>query len=145
MSKKVVPAIAIVFNKKNQILLVQRNYVNDPASRYHGAWGFPGGGIEENEQPMDATIRETLEETGIRIKVISDRPIVMSCVEQTGNHVIKLAYLARYISGEVNTNNDTGTSDAKWFFLEDIEKLDTTPLAIEIARKASKLLKTEFN
>jgi 8-oxo-dGTP pyrophosphatase MutT (NUDIX family) len=72
MSKKVVPATAIVFKDGDKILLSQRNYVDDPENRYHGAWGFPGGGIEEGEQPLNTAIRETEEETGIKIEVLSE-------------------------------------------------------------------------
>jgi len=140
MKNKVIPATTIVFNNKEEILLTQRNYKDDPANRYHGAWGFPGGAIEENEQPLEAAIRETLEETGIKIDIISDRPIVMSCIEATGNHVIKLAYISKYRSGKINTSRDSGTSDAKWFSLEEINKLNTTPLTKEMSKKALELL-----
>lgn len=36
-----------------------------------GIWIYPGGHTEENETPQQTAIRETLEETGIRVKVIS--------------------------------------------------------------------------
>lgn len=141
MRKKVIPAVAIIFNKNNKMLLVKRNYPDDPKNRYHDVWGFPGGGIDEKEQPQDAAIREVLEETGLKIKIISDRPIVMSCIEQTGNHVVKLGYVAKYVKGTINTNMDSGTSEAGWFSLKEINSLNRTLLTREMARKAFDLIK----
>lgn len=140
---KVVPAVAIVFNNKNEILLAQRHYKNDPRNRYHGAWGFPGGGIEIDEQPTKTAARETEEETGIKIKILSERPIVMSCVEQTGNHVIKLGYVSRYIGGKINTSKDDGTNDAGWFSISQIKSLNTTLLTKEMVIQAFGLLKSK--
>jgi 8-oxo-dGTP diphosphatase len=138
------PSTAIVLNNKNEILLAKRSYENDPINRYHGYWGLPGGRIEENEQPSEAAIRETKEETGINISLISTRPIVMSCIEATGNHVVKLAFIAKYLDGEINTK-DKGTSDAKWFSQESIDDLQTTLLTKELIQEAFKIIKTELN
>src|SRR5690606_25493950 len=44
----------------NQILLQK-------SSLGHQKWSVPGGGIEKNENPLNAAIRETLEETGVAI------------------------------------------------------------------------------
>jgi 8-oxo-dGTP diphosphatase len=144
MKNKIIPSTAIVFNDKKEILLAQRYYINDPTNRYHGSWGFPGGGIEENEQPLETAIRETLEETGIRIEIISDRPIVMSTIEANGYQVIKLGYISRFVSGEINTSNDSGTSDAKWFTIELIKDLNTTLLTKEMIKKAMEVLNKEI-
>jgi ADP-ribose pyrophosphatase YjhB (NUDIX family) len=138
------PSTAIVLNNKNEILLAKRFYESDPINRYHGYWGLPGGRIEENEQPSETAIRETKEETGIGIAIISNRPIVMSCIEATGNHVIKLAYMAKYVDGKINIK-DKGTSDAKWFSQKSVDDLQTTPLTKELIRQAFKIIKTELD
>lgn len=54
-------ALAIVTNDTNEILLVQRQDVP--------VWVLPGGGIEANETAEIAVIRETFEETGMRVEV----------------------------------------------------------------------------
>lgn len=138
------PSTAIVINNDNEVLLAKRFYENDPINRYHEFWGLPGGRVEENEQPNEAAIRETKEETGANITLLSDRPIVMSCIEATGNHVIKLAYLAKYIDGKIGTN-DKGTSEVKWFSQESVRKLQTTPLTKELIEQAFKIIETELN
>lgn len=35
----------------------------------HTNWGLPGGKLEQGESPVEAVIRETLEETGVHIVV----------------------------------------------------------------------------
>jgi len=49
-------------NGKNgmEVLLIRRG--NDP---WKGEWAFPGGFVDEGEDPKDAVLRELLEETGI--------------------------------------------------------------------------------
>ena len=50
-------SVVILFNKDNQVLLEER--ADD------GYFDFPGGGLEEDEEPIDGAKRELLEETGL--------------------------------------------------------------------------------
>lgn len=52
-------SLGIIYNKRGEILLVQRKDVP--------VWVLPGGGIEKEESPEMACIREVFEETGIKI------------------------------------------------------------------------------
>ncbi|MBN2540622.1 MAG: NUDIX domain-containing protein [Bacilli bacterium] len=54
---------AIVFDENNHVLLVQMR---------QGHWSFPKGHVEPNETEHETAIRETLEETNIRIEIDSD-------------------------------------------------------------------------
>ena len=58
-------ADAIVFlkvKKRYQVLLIKRK--NPP---FQGEWAFPGGFIEDNEDPLDACLRELFEETDLTL------------------------------------------------------------------------------
>lgn len=52
----------VFFDNRSQVLLTQRRDVP--------VWVLPGGGIEANEPPETAIVREILEETGFHVKVV---------------------------------------------------------------------------
>lgn len=64
---RIIPVSLCVFYEKSQSLKVwvQRRTDDGP---YHGLLEFPGGGIEANETPLVACVREVQEEVGIRIE-----------------------------------------------------------------------------
>lgn len=51
---------AIIFDENNRVLLARHADTK--------RWVAPGGSIEPNEKPVDALIRETLEETGLIVE-----------------------------------------------------------------------------
>lgn len=54
-------AVGIVFDQKGDILL-GKAITNDERN---GKWVFPGGGIDKGESPLQASVREVYEETGV--------------------------------------------------------------------------------
>jgi ADP-ribose pyrophosphatase YjhB (NUDIX family) len=52
---------AVFSPDRNSILLIQRRDVP--------VWALPGGGIEKNETPKEAIVREIFEETGFTVEV----------------------------------------------------------------------------
>ena len=56
------PGFGLVVNDRNEILLIQRGY-----GRSKGKWSLPGGHANKGERLRQTAIRETLEETGIRM------------------------------------------------------------------------------
>ena len=61
MSKTIAAGIFLV-NKENQILICH------PTNHPSDIWSIPKGKIEKDEEPLDAAIRETYEETNIDLK-----------------------------------------------------------------------------
>lgn len=55
----------LLYDSERRFLLQHRTYDAKFLPNY---WAFFGGGIENNETPEDAVIRETFEELGYRIK-----------------------------------------------------------------------------
>lgn len=60
------PAFGLVVNHKDEILLIQRGYGKDK-----GKWSLPGGRRDKDESLKRAAVRETCEETGIRMSADS--------------------------------------------------------------------------
>jgi ADP-ribose pyrophosphatase YjhB (NUDIX family) len=57
-----VAVAALVFDSQGRILLFKHTYRKYP-------WGIPAGGLEYNEQPLRAVVREFFEETGQHLEV----------------------------------------------------------------------------
>ena len=59
-------SLAIFYRRSSEILEVWTQKRLDDGI-YHGLLEFPGGGIEENESPLEAVVREVEEEVGIKV------------------------------------------------------------------------------
>lgn len=87
-------------------------------------WNFPGGGIENDETPEQACIREVKEETGYDV-------VIKSLLLEAN---AKLTYIAEIIGGELclDTSNAANEDliEVSWISLEDSDKFDhvTIPL-----------------
>lgn len=55
-------AAAAILDESGRLLVIKENY---DRRRY----SFPGGAVEVGESPLDAVVRETLEETGVAVAV----------------------------------------------------------------------------
>jgi len=61
MTKFNIGAYVAIFDKKERILLSHRRDLD--------LWNLPGGNLEDGELPTEAAIRETKEETGLKVKI----------------------------------------------------------------------------
>ena len=65
---KLLPVALAVFYKLSEEKLHVWTQTRLDDGIYHGLLEFPGGGIEENESPLEAVVREVHEEVGIIIQ-----------------------------------------------------------------------------
>lgn len=72
LPRKWMSAAALIFNDEGNILIVKPTY--------KPGWELPGGGIDEEESPLDALKRELREELGLHIN-----PGSLLCVEYVPN------------------------------------------------------------
>lgn len=111
-----------VFNPENRkFLLVNHKKL--------GKWVQPGGHIEANEDPEEAAIRETFEETGLSVKLIGEnyprktdfiKPLALQKNEVKPNHVhMDFVYMAVPTDGTL-VLNERETDGLQWFSVEEI-------------------------
>ena len=121
---------AIVFNENTEkILLVKM---------HNGNWGFPKGHIENNETKEETAIREVLEETNVRIKIIPnfEREIKYIPNEKT---IKKVTIFMGITQDEEVTIDTSEIEDFKWCTYEEALKLVTYKLQKNVLENARKV------
>src|SRR6478609_863234 len=92
--KFIVGVVALVFDPQGRLLLLKHTY----KGRY--PWGLPGGGMATTESPVQAIIRETREEAGLRISVLA-----LLGIEKRPRHAqLDIFYLCRSHGGTFRPN-----------------------------------------
>jgi ADP-ribose pyrophosphatase YjhB (NUDIX family) len=124
--------VGVIIREGDRIALIRRG--KEPSK---GRWSFPGGAVELGEMLQDAARREVLEETGLQIEVGEVATVVDSIArDATGQiryHYVIIDYLAQPIGGTLQPGTDV--SEAGWFSLAELDKLDMTEKAAELARE----------
>ncbi len=77
----------IIFNEKNEVLLVKHTYRRVP-------WSLPGGYLKTKEHPKVGLTREIYEETGFRVKI---KRAVLTKTNHDGK--IDISYFGILVSG----------------------------------------------
>ncbi len=140
MSRKVQLTVCAVMVHKKRVLLVLHTKLNK--------WLFPGGHIDENETPDQAVVREVKEETGLDFKPSDYGPIDYTSdiiernavpfhanVHSVGDHD---HYVSLYM-GTVDSEKleiSPESKDARWFTIEEIDRLDTNENIKNVAKYA---------
>ena len=121
-------AVRAIIYKDNKIAMVK--------SDKEGYYKFPGGGMEKNESRIDTLIRETLEETGLKIIPETIKEYGYTCEKRKGTYDFDEVFIQNsyYYTAEV-------TESISELALDEYEKalgyhLEFVPL--EIAYEANK-------
>lgn len=109
----IVAVSSLIRNASGQVLLVE--------SPKRG-WEIPGGQVEEGESLLQALERETLEETGIRIRI---GVLVSVCSNVKPPCKVIFGFLAEYVSGECRTSSES--LQVEWVNEEDVLKRISHP------------------
>lgn len=119
--------------EENKVLLVYNKKLEK--------WLQPGGHIEGVETPIEAAIRETYEETGIKIEIVGPtydgehyEPIACERYINKVGDMIDIQYLSIPLTKEINSLEG---KEVKWITLENLENQDN--IDEEIKRKVKKL------
>lgn len=101
---------ALIFDELGRVLLFRHTY-----RKFE--WGIPAGGLEYNEQPDRAIVREFLEETGMQIKV--EKLLIAESSKEDRN--ISLIYLCTIVSGSFTESSEI--SEMKYFDVNDLPQM----------------------
>ena len=112
-------SLVIIFNNKDEILLLKRSQKVDS---HRGLWGFPGGKIEEDETSVEAAIREVKEETDLDIYA-KELSYVFTMRKDNEKDIV--FYLTNKFSGEVSI--DWESEDFSWTKISSLESMEMVP------------------
>ena len=101
---------AMVFDEQGRILLFKHTY-----RKFE--WGIPAGGLEYNEQPDKAIVREFFEETGMELQV--EKLLLAESSKEDRN--ISLIYLCTILSGTFKESHEI--SEMKYFDVNDLPQM----------------------
>ena len=99
---------SFVLDRRGRLLLVQRG-----RPPYKGRWGLPGGFCEWKETTENCCRRETLEETGLRVRVGKLLGVYSKPDRDPRGHNVTVLYAATPAGGLLKGGDDA--ADARWF------------------------------
>jgi len=112
-------AVAAILDDKDHILLLKRTPQDHWAP---GKWAFPGGKIEKNETPLEGAIRETEEETTLRVNDLKE-------IEKFSTKDFTVFYTRNY-AGSVRIDHEH--EDWRWLPRTEVKNFELAPRVLEI-------------
>lgn len=127
------PAVGSIVFRDGAVLLVKRG--TEPNM---GRWSLPGGLLEIGETVESAAVRETLEETRIRVRAhrLFD---VGDFIRLDGGrvrwHYVLIDILCEFLEGEPFPESDA--SNARFVPLTELGEYDVTETTLDVIRRAA--------
>ena len=118
---------AIIFNEDKVLVVKQTS----------GFYGFPKGHGEKGETEKETAIRETKEETGLDIKIISDKRYTQSYIVKENVHKDVVFFIAK-----LENNNEKRQveeiEEILWIDINEVENILTYDSLKELWKEAKK-------
>jgi len=122
------------------VLLIKRGR---PGTPFEGHWAIPGGFVNENEDLDTAARRELAEETHAEPTFIEQLATFGKPGRDPRGHVISVAYMALVRTDSVQVQGDDDASEAAWWPVNDLHRLDLAFDHDEILGVALKRLRSK--
>ncbi len=117
----------IIFEKE-KVLLVKHNA---------GHWSFAKGHVEKDETEFETAIRETKEETGLEVEIISDKKFETNYSPEEGIMKKVIFFIAKINNGTIKRQIEE-IADIKWFSVEEAQNIITFDSDKEVFKNAYK-------
>lgn len=95
--------------RNGKVLLGYRTWKHAP-----NTWSPPGGKLELYETPEVCAVRETLEETGIKVENVRFITFTNDVYEEVQQHYITLHFVADWKSGEATLTEPEKFAEWRW-------------------------------
>jgi 8-oxo-dGTP pyrophosphatase MutT (NUDIX family) len=106
-----------LIKKGDKYLFTKRAPVNDYKPN---EWDLPGGTIEFKEEPVEALLKEVLEETSLKVKI--EKPVFICSHTQGERHQFWIVYECECLDGKVKLNPEEHDKFI-WLSKSEISKL----------------------
>lgn len=131
-----------VINGENKFLLLSHKKLG---------WLPPGGKVDNSETPDEAAVRECLEETGIKIKLLGEIPniiggqtkplgIQLNTIDPNKREHVDIIYLGQAEEEKI-CFSDREAADCGWFTIDEIKEMNTFKSVIYWCEKILKDIK----
>jgi 8-oxo-dGTP pyrophosphatase MutT (NUDIX family) len=115
--------------RDGRLLLVRASALTEIA----GWWFLPGGGLEFGEEPVDAVLRELVEETGLR----GSNPVLLGVLSdvrrrRSGRKVqtVRVVFSVSVPGGDLVSEMHGTSDEARWVPLGELEHYDLAPYVV---------------
>lgn len=109
----------VIDKKRNKILLIYHKKFQN--------WIQPGGHLKEGETPQQGAIRETFEETGVKVRLVNENPFIIEEYNNFVGNLIDYQFLAEPIEENPELVNSSESFAVDWFSLEELKEIPVFP------------------
>ncbi len=94
--------------KKDKVLLAKRD-----VEPFKGKYDVVGGFLKDGEDPVTGVVRETAEETGLKVKILEMLGVYMDTYGKGGKRTLNFYYIGEISGGRIRAKDDV--AELEWF------------------------------
>lgn len=90
-------------------------------------WIQPGGHLRPGESPEAGAVREAFEETGIKVRLVKNKPFIIEEYNNFVDNIIDYQYVAVPVEDNQVLINSEESFSLDWFTLEELDQIPVFP------------------